>query len=165
MKMYRLSAHQYFPIQPKEAWDFLSSPENLQKITPKHMGFKILSGTQEPMYAGQVIQYTVSPFPGFRTRWVTEITHLEEGSYFVDEQRFGPYSFWHHKHFISAVENGTLMRDIIDYKLPMGPLGNLAQTLFVRRQLTAIFRYREKTLEAAFGRLPGYEAALAIKAI
>ncbi|MFZ9004765.1 MAG: SRPBCC family protein, partial [Robiginitalea sp.] len=94
-----------------------------------------------------------------------EITHLEEGSYFVDEQRFGPYSFWHHKHFISAVENGTLMRDIIDYKLPMGPLGNLAQTLFVRRQLTAIFRYREKTLEAAFGRLPGYEAALAIEAI
>ena len=165
MKMYRLTARQYFPISTTEAWDFLSNPENLQKITPDHMGFKILGEKQEPMYAGQIIHYSVAPFPGFRTRWVTEITHLQEGSYFVDEQRFGPYSFWHHKHFISEVENGTLMRDVIDYKLPLGPLGHLAQALFVRRQLKAIFRYREKTLEAAFGTLPGYPAALKIESI
>ena len=165
MKMYRLIAKQYFPIQPAEAWDFLSNPENLQKITPEHMRFTILSGTQEPMYAGQVIHYAVTPFPGFRTRWVTEITHLKEGSYFVDEQRFGPYSFWHHKHFISEVENGAMMRDVIDYKLPLGPLGHLAQTLFVRRQLRDIFRHREKTLEAAFGTLPGYSTLLNIETI
>lgn len=165
MKMYRLEAHQYLPIQPGEAWDFLSNPENLQKITPEHMGFKILSGAEEPMYEGQIIHYTVAPFPGVRTRWVTEITHLREGSYFVDEQRFGPYSFWHHKHFVSEVANGTLMRDIIDYKLPLGPLGSLAQVLFVKRQLTAIFRYREKTLETTFGTLPGHPSELNIKTI
>lgn len=165
MKMYRLTARQYFPISTKEAWAFLSRPENLQKITPEHMGFKILSGTPQPMYAGQIIHYSVSPFPGLRTRWVTEITHIQEGSYFVDEQRFGPYSFWHHKHFISEVENGTMMRDVIDYKLPLGPLGHLAQVLFVRRQLSAIFRYREKTLEATFGTLPAYSSVLNIETI
>jgi ligand-binding SRPBCC domain-containing protein len=165
MKSYRLTARQYFPIQPSEAWEFLSSPENLQKITPEHMGFEILAGRGEPMYEGQIIHYTVAPFRGFRTRWVTEITHLREGSYFVDEQRFGPYRFWHHKHFVSEVENGTLMQDIIDYKLPLGFLGNLAQTLLVRRQLTSVFRYREKTLEATFGTLPGYPAVLTIETI
>jgi len=165
MKMYRLTARQYLPIQPKEAWDFLSRPENLQKITPEHMGFEILSGTDEPMYEGQIIHYTVAPFPGIRTRWVTEITHLREGSYFVDEQRFGPYSFWHHKHFVSEAGKGTLMRDVIDYKLPLGFLGSLAQALIVRRQLTSIFEYREKTLEATFGTLPGHPAELKIETI
>jgi len=165
MTMYRLTARQYLPIAPREAWNFLSKPENLQKITPQHMGFEILSGAEGPMYEGQIIHYTVAPFPGFRTRWVTEITHLREGSYFVDEQRFGPYSFWHHKHFVSEVANGTEMRDIIDYKLPLGLLGSLAQTLFVRRQLTGIFRYREKTLEATFGTLPGRLSELNIETI
>jgi ligand-binding SRPBCC domain-containing protein len=83
----------------------------------------------------------------------------------VDEQRFGPYSFWHHKHFVSEVENGTMMRYVIDYKLPLGPLGHLAQTLFVRRQLTAIFRHREKTLESIFGTLPAYPSVLNIETI
>ncbi len=165
MKLYRLSAAQYVPISPEEAWGFLSDPKNLQKITPDAMGFEILSGADGPMYPGQIIQYSVAPFPGFRTRWVTEISHVQEGSYFVDEQRFGPYSFWHHKHFISPVENGTLMRDIVDYKLPLGLLGRFAQALFVKRQLTNIFRYREKALEEAFGTLPGHASSLSIKTI
>lgn len=165
MKSYRLTAHQYLPIQPGEAWEFLSNPENLQKITPGEMGFEILAGSEGPMYEGQVIHYAVAPIKGFRTRWVTEITHLREGSYFVDEQRFGPYRFWHHKHFVSGFEGGTVMRDVIDYKLPLGILGSLAHGLFVRRQLTAIFKFREKALETRFGSLPGHPSDLTIETI
>jgi len=165
MKLYRLKAKQYLPIGPEEAWAFLSDPRNLQKITPDHMKFEILSGADRPMYAGQIIQYTVVPLKGFRTRWVSEITHYKQGHYFVDEQRFGPYSLWHHKHFIHEEENGVLMEDIVDYKLPLGPLGRMAQALFVKRQLTQVFRYRVQALEKAFGTLPGRTSELTINAI
>lgn len=165
MNLYRLSAKQHFPIGAETAWAFLSDPRNLQKITPSHMGFKILSGADRPMYPGQVIHYSVSPFKGVRTRWVSEITHVKEGHYFVDEQRFGPYSFWHHKHFISPVTDGVVMEDIIDYKLPLGPLGRVAQALFVKKQLTNIFAYRNKVLGERFGSLPGHAAELHIDTI
>lgn len=120
MKLYRLRATQQLPITPEDAWNFLSNPENLQKITPSHMGFQILSGAERPMYAGQIIQYNVSPVPGIRTRWVSEITHVEPGSYFVDEQRFGPYSLWHHKHFIKKVATGVLMEDRLPVQQLLG---------------------------------------------
>jgi ligand-binding SRPBCC domain-containing protein len=165
MKMYRLTAFQYFPVAPEKAWEFLSDPGNLQKITPEKMGFEILAGADRPMYPGQIIHYRVEPFKGIRTRWVTEITHVEEGVYFVDEQRFGPYSFWHHKHFVHPIEKGTLLEDVVDYKLPLGPLGTLAQPLLVKRQLTQIFRYREKALEELFGRLPEHASQLKIETI
>ncbi|NNK11980.1 MAG: SRPBCC family protein [Flavobacteriaceae bacterium] len=152
--MYRLSAKQGLPISKQQAWDFLSNPANLSVITPPEMGFDILSGADRPMYAGQIIQYKVRPFPGFSTRWVTEITHVEEGSYFVDEQRFGPYSMWHHKHFINEVPGGVEMEDIIDYKLPLGFLGKLAHPLIVKKQLVSIFSYREEQLLSRFGNLP-----------
>jgi ligand-binding SRPBCC domain-containing protein len=162
MRLYRLIAKQGFPIGTDVAWDFLSDPGNLQKITPPHMGFEILSGIDRKMYPGQIIQYSVAPFKGIRTRWVTEISHVSEGHYFVDEQRFGPYSLWHHKHFIAEVPGGTEMQDIIDYKPPMGILGRLAHTLFIRRQLTAIFQYRKEVLEERFGILQGYQDSLSI---
>jgi ligand-binding SRPBCC domain-containing protein len=165
MKLYRLGAAQYLPIHTETAWDFLSNPANLQKITPPHMGFEILSGADRPMYAGQLIQYSVSPLPGIRTRWVSEITHVTPGSYFVDEQRYGPYSLWHHKHFIREVEGGVVMEDIVDYKLPLGLLGRMAQGLFVRRQLTEIFKYREGTLRDLFGTLPGRPSKFSIETI
>jgi ligand-binding SRPBCC domain-containing protein len=165
MKLYRLGAAQYLPIHTETAWDFLSNPANLQKITPPHMGFEILSGADRPMYAGQLIQYSVSPLPGIRTRWVSEITHVTPGSYFVDEQRYGPYSLWHHKHFIREVEGGVVMEDIVDYKLPLGLLGRMAQELFVRRQLTEIFKYREGTLRDLFGTLPGRPSKFSIETI
>lgn len=162
MRLYRLTARQAFPISAADAWAFLSDPGNLQRITPAHMGFEILSGADTKMYAGQIIHYTVAPFPGFRTRWVTEISHVSEGHYFVDEQRFGPYSLWHHKHFIAEVPGGIEMQDIIDYKLPLGILGRFAHALFVRRQLTTIFKYRKKVLEEEFGILPGFQDSLSI---
>ena len=105
--MYRLTARQKLPITRQTAWEFLSDPANLKVITPPKMGFEILCGADRPMFAGQIIQYRVRPFPGYATKWVTEITHVEKGSYFVDEQRFGPYALWHHKHFIHEVTEGV----------------------------------------------------------
>jgi len=155
MKIYRLHSLQELPISMDQAWDFLSSPANLSVITPPHMGFKILSGADRPMFPGQIIQYKVYPFKGIATKWVTEITHVKQGEYFVDEQRFGPYSLWHHKHFIRPSGEGVIMEDIIDYKLPLGVLGRLMHWLVVKKQLQGIFDYRTKKLDEIFGSVPG----------
>jgi ligand-binding SRPBCC domain-containing protein len=160
MKLYQLHAKQALPIKKDEAWNFLSDPKNLKVITPEHMGFKIESGADRPMYAGQIIQYTVKPFPGISTKWVTEITHVKEGDYFVDEQRFGPYALWHHKHFIKEIEGGVEMEDLIDYKVPLGFLGQLVQPILVKKQLNEIFQYRETKLEALFGKMKNYKNSL-----
>ncbi|MRH99252.1 cell division inhibitor [Kriegella sp. EG-1] len=151
MKMYQLFAKQALPISKDEAWNFLSNPESLKTITPNHMGFNILSGADKKMYPGQIIQYKVSPFYGYKTKWVTEITHVKEGEYFVDEQRFGPYQFWHHKHFIKPIHGGIVMEDIIDYKVPFGFFGHLAHSWIIKKQLSEIFLYREKKLNKLFG--------------
>jgi len=163
MKLYQLHSKQYFPISQQKAWDFLSSPANLKTITPEHMGFNILSGADRPMFAGQIIQYKVSPFPFYSTKWVTEITHVKEGEYFVDEQRFGPYALWHHKHFIKTIEGGVEMEDIIDYKIPFGILGQLAHPIIVKKQLRQIFAYREQKLIELFGTLSGSQKSLNFK--
>ena len=92
MKLYRLRTIQDLPISKDQAWDFLSDPKNLKTITPDYMGFNILSGADHKMFPGQIIQYIVTPVAGIPTKWVTEITHVKEGEYFVDEQRFGPYA-------------------------------------------------------------------------
>lgn len=165
MKLYQLNAKQALPITKKEAWDFLSDPKNLKVITPEHMDFNILSGADRPMFQGQIIQYIVKPFPGYSTKWVTEITHIKEGEYFVDEQRFGPYALWHHKHFIKEIKGGVEMEDIIDYKIPFGVLGQIVQPLVVKKQLQQIFRYRETKLNALFGKLEGHENLLELKSI
>ncbi|UJH67100.1 SRPBCC family protein [Allomuricauda sp. SCSIO 65647] len=157
MKLYRLWAKQALPISKTEAWQFLSDPKNLKVITPDHMGFHILSGADRPMYQGQIIQYVVKPFPGFSTKWVTEITHVKEGEYFVDEQRFGPYALWHHKHFIKEIEGGVEMEDLIDYKIPFGIIGQWAQPWLVKKQLKQIFEYRKEKLTELFGTLPHFE--------
>ena len=129
MKIYRFKKSQLLPITINEAWDFLSDPNNLKKITPDYMGFNILEKEDTKMYAGQIIQYIVTPILGIPTKWVTEITHVKDKSYFVDEQRFGPYSLWHHKHFIKEVDGGIEMLDIIDYKIPLGFIGRLANPI------------------------------------
>jgi ligand-binding SRPBCC domain-containing protein len=151
MKIYTLHKKQKLPISVEEAWTFLSSPANLKVITPDYMGFNILSGADKPMFPGQIIQYIVTPVLGIKTKWVTEITHVKDREYFVDEQRFGPYALWHHKHFIKAIEGGVEMEDIIDYKLPMGILGQLVHPFLVQPKLEEIFNYRTKKLEALFG--------------
>lgn len=149
--VYRLSSKQKLPISVDQAWDFLSNPKNLKIITPNYMSFDIISGSDKPMFAGQIIQYIVTPILGFKTNWVTEITHLVDKQYFVDEQRFGPYALWHHKHFIKPIEGGVEMEDIIDYKVPFGFLGKLVHPFLVKPKLTEIFNYRTEKLMELFG--------------
>ena len=151
MKIYTLHKKQQLPISIETAWKFLSDPKNLKTITPDYMSFNILSGADREMYAGQIIQYIVTPVLGIKTKWVTEITHIEDKKYFVDEQRFGPYALWHHKHFIKEIDGGVEMEDIIDYKIPLGVLGQLAHPILVKPKLNEIFNYRQKKLIELFG--------------
>ncbi len=144
--MHKLEQQQLVPMTLSKAWEFFSSPENLEVITPDHMGFHIIEGGNVKMYPGQIIRYKVSPMYGLKVNWVTEITQVLEENYFVDEQRFGPYTFWHHKHFFKEVEGGTEITDIIHYKLPMGLLGKLINTFMVKKQLDSIFTYRRKKI-------------------
>ena len=154
-KVFRLSSKQKLPISLEEAWEFLSNPKNLKTITPDYMGFKIISGEDKPMFAGQIIQYLVTPLPILKTNWVTEITHVIHHKYFVDEQRFGPYTLWHHKHFIKEIPGGVEMEDIIDYKIPFGALGRLMHPFIIKPKLTEIFNYRTEKLIELFGEYKG----------
>ncbi len=150
--MYQLRFEQKIPTNIENVWNFISDPRNLKKITPSYMGFQI---TNEPiaekMYAGMIIAYKVSPLLSIPMQWVTEITHVQEMEYFVDEQRIGPYTLWHHQHRISEIEGGTLMQDIVSYKPPFGPLGILANSLIIESQLKSIFEYRFQAVVREFG--------------
>ncbi len=150
--IYTLKVMQELPIGLPEAWEFFSSPVNLEKITPQHMEFQITSGVPKEMYPGQIISYKVSPVPGIKTSWVTEITHVEEHKFFVDEQRFGPYRMWHHEHHFEERDGSVLMTDKVSYKIPFGFIGRLAHRMFVKRQLRSIFNYRIAALEKKFER-------------
>lgn len=151
MALYQLHIKQCLPISLDKAWEFLSDPKNLKTITPPEMGFHILSGADRPMYPGQIIHYLVSPIKGIKTQWVTEITHVVDRQFFVDEQRFGPYRLWHHKHFLKSIDGGVEMEDIVHYKLPFGFFGTLAHKLFVRKKLETIFEFRRTKLIELFG--------------
>lgn len=150
-KIYSFKTVQSLPVSLEKAWDFFSSPANLQRITLGHLGFKIISKYHgEEMYTGQIIEYTVKPVLGIPLYWMTEITHVSEQKYFIDEQRFGPYSMWHHQHHFTETATGVEMTDIVHYKLPFWFLGDIANTLFVKKQLKEIFDYRFKVVEEMF---------------
>ena len=151
MKIYTLTKKQFLPISLDQAWDFFSSPVNLKKITPEYMGFEITSDLGDGrMYPGQIITYIVTPILGIPMSWTTEITYMLDKSYFVDEQRFGPYTFWHHQHWFKTVAGGVEMTDIVHYGLPLGFLGRIANFLFVKNKLQEIFGYREKVVDTIF---------------
>ncbi|MFM7672426.1 MAG: SRPBCC family protein [Bacteroidota bacterium] len=151
MRARSLKRVQTLPISLEKAWDFFSDPGNLAAITPEGMGFHILSEHRPArMYAGQLIEYRVSPLLGIPMYWMTEITQVVEGKYFIDEQRFGPYSLWHHQHHFREVEGGVEMTDIVHYKIPMGILGVVADKLFVRKKLETIFDYRYVAVDKLF---------------
>ena len=152
MKIYTFHRKQKLPITLNEAWEFLSNPRNLSTLTPKEMNFTIISNDNKPMYAGQVIQYSVTPIARIKAKWISEITHLVDGKYFVDLQLYGPYAFWHHKHFIHEIDGGVEMEDIIDYKVPFGIFGRIFHPLLVKPKLEKIFSYRQKKLVEIFGK-------------
>ena len=151
--LFTLTSKMLVKADLQSAWDFISLPENLSKITPPAMDFRItfrssLDGGK--MYPGQIIAYKVKPLPLFNASWVTEITQVQEKKFFIDEQRFGPYRFWHHQHIIKEVPGGVEMTDIVSYKLPLGFIGRWFGGWMVRRQLKAIFDYRTIQLEKIF---------------
>ncbi|MFM9027680.1 MAG: SRPBCC family protein [Bacteroidota bacterium] len=153
MSIHRFTCNQFLPISVEEAWDFFSSPENLQLITPPRMNFKITSeNLEKKTYAGQIISYRVSPLPVYRTTWVTEITHVQMPDFFVDEQRKGPYCMWHHQHHFKKADGGVNMTDIVHYEIPLGPIGDLMNSIMVRNEIHKIFEYRKKKLEELFSR-------------
>jgi ligand-binding SRPBCC domain-containing protein len=151
MGFYSIKSEQKLPISLKEAWDFFSSPRNLSKITPKEMGFEITNDPDPKMFQGQIITYTVKPVLGIKMPWMTEITTVDEGNYFVDEQRFGPYALWHHRHYFKEIDGGVLVGDEVNYKVPFGILGDIANAIFVKNKLKQVFKYREKVLIERFG--------------
>lgn len=154
MSLHSLKSTQKLPITLEKAWDFFSSPSNLKTITPDYINFKVTSRDSDiPMYPGMVISYIVYPVLGIPLEWVTEIVHVQDREYFVDEQRFGPFSFWHHQHFFKEISGGVEMTDLLYYKIPLGPIGELANYLFVRKKVAAIFDYRTKKLTELFGTL------------
>lgn len=153
MKIYNLEKEIILPMKLDEAWEFFSSPNNLSKITPDHMGFQIkYRSGGEKMYPGQLIIYKVKPIPGIPMQWVTEITQVDAPNYFVDEQKFGPYAMWHHQHHFQEVKDGVKVIDILNYALPLRALGQLANGIFVERQVKRIFEYRSKVLKEMFNK-------------
>lgn len=155
MKSHHLKFSQKFPKPVNELWDFFSSPLNLEKITPTTMAFNVTS-TIDPemkMYPGMIITYKVSPLLGIKLNWMTEITAVEDQQYFIDEQRFGPFRFWHHQHHFKAVDGGTEMTDILTYGLPLGFIGDIAHEFMVKKQLQETFRFREEKTKVMFGTL------------
>jgi ligand-binding SRPBCC domain-containing protein len=151
MKIFQIKYSQILPISLSDAWKFFSNPKNLDKITPKWLNFKITSEVPNKMYAGEIITYKVRPVLNIPVTWVTEITHVKEPYYFVDEQRFGPYKMWHHEHiFIEIPKVGVEMQDIVTYAIPFGILGVIANKLFVERKIKEIFEYRKNILSKIF---------------
>lgn len=154
-----MAFYQFYKVQAlnaskEEVWDFISSPANLKLITPDHMGFDITSSHAiGKMYEGMIISYNVSPFPGFKTEWVTEITHIRDKEFFVDEQRIGPYTMWHHQHILETIDEVLVMKDIITYQPPFGILGAIANKLYIRQKLEQIFDYREMVIDDRFGKV------------
>lgn len=151
MAYYQFYREQVIPAELDKVWDFISSPQNLEKITPDYMGFEIKSQVPDKMYPGMIITYRVSPVLGIKTDWVTEITQVRENEFFIDEQRVGPYKLWHHQHHIEEVNDGVLMKDIITYQPPFGLLGQMANALFIKKQLNGIFDFRKLALIRRFG--------------
>jgi ligand-binding SRPBCC domain-containing protein len=153
MAAHSIKTVQKIPVSLDKAWDFFSNPANLQAITPDNMGFKVISKHHgDTMYAGQIIEYTVKPVLGIPIYWMTEITQVKDKQFFIDEQRFGPYSLWHHQHHFKAIDGGVEMTDIVHYKNPLGLLGRLANSFFVKKKLHGIFSYRFQKVEELFGR-------------
>ncbi len=152
MKVYQIKTSQVLPISLSTAWEFFSDPRNLSKITPEWLDFEILTELPRKMYAGMIIVYKIRPILNLPTRWVTEITHVNEPFYFVDEQRFGPYRMWHHEHIFKEIQNNSVqIQDIVSYTMPFGFLGEIVNNLFIKNRVLKIFEYRKEILKKTFG--------------
>lgn len=148
--VHHLKQTQFLPISLEDAWNFFSTPRNLDEITPDDLGFKITYLPSDKMYTGQIITYKVMIFKGVWVPWVTEITHVDEGRCFIDRQISGPYKLWHHLHTFEEHENGVVMTDLVHYSIGFSLLGEIPHKLFVRNKLETIFNHRKVILEKKF---------------
>lgn len=154
MSVYTLQQTQKVPASLNVVWDFISSPHNLKLITPPYMGFDVTTeNLPEKMYPGMIISYKVKPLLSVPLTWVTEITHVRDREFFVDEQRVGPYKLWHHQHHLKEIEGGVLMTDIVNYQPPFGIIGDISNKLIIKNKLNDIFSYRKKKVEEMFGKM------------
>lgn len=154
MASYVLKRTQRLPISLDEAWAFFSTPDNLNDITPPDMQMEILSNSGSgTMFEGQIITYYVRPILNIPLHWITEITHVKNYNYFIDNQKHGPFAMWHHIHQFKEIDGGVEMTDTVNYMLPLGPIGTLVHALVVRKKVEAIFDFRYKLLEQKFGQL------------
>lgn len=149
--VYQLKYSQKLPITLDVAWGFFSDPNNLRAITPDNLSFEMVTAKENKMYAGQMIAYRVRPLFNIPMEWVTEITHVYEPHYFIDEQRIGPYRLWHHEHHFKSVHDGVEMNDIITYQMPYGLLGKLLNRIKIKKDLDKIFAYRQAKIIEIFG--------------
>ena len=149
--IYTLTSEQILPISLESAWEFFSKPTNLDKITPEEMAFTITNNPPNETYLGQIITYQIGILPFVKANWITEITHLVHQKYFVDEQRFGPYAMWHHEHHFEKIgQNQVKMTDIVNYKLPLGLLGDLFGGAIIKNKVQSIFQGRFSILDKIF---------------
>ncbi len=148
--MHHITTEQFIPISIDKAWDFFSNPHNLNLITPRDMSFKIIGDVPEYMYEGMFIQYKIKPMLNISVDWVTEITHIKDQTFFVDEQREGPYKIWHHEHHFKQHNNGVLMTDKLYYDIGKGFIGSIAGALFVHKKVKHIFDFRYKKIDELF---------------
>ncbi|MBC7642330.1 MAG: SRPBCC family protein [Flavobacterium sp.] len=154
MKIYTFCNKQNVPISVDQAWEFLTNSDNLSKMTPSEMNFQKISQDNRPLYAGQIIQYSVTPIFGIPAKWVSEITQIKEKQYFVDVQLYGPYAMWHHKHFVKEIPGGVEIEDLIDYKIPLSFIGQILHPFVVKPKLEEIFAFRRAKLIQLFGEFP-----------
>ena len=149
--LYTLYAKQTVAKEIDLLWNFFRKPRNLNKLTPEDVEFKIISGKSDDFYSGKIISYKIKPFKMINFNWVTEISQVKEGSYFVDNQIFGPYTMWHHEHHFKSNSNGTTdIIDIVKYKVPFYILGKLMHKMFIRKKLFKIFMFRQKKINDIF---------------
>lgn len=157
MAVYEIYRQQLLSGTIENVWSFFSNPHNLATLTPDYMQFQVTSRDYgDEIYPGQIITYKVAPLLGVSLFWMTEITHVHKGRLFVDEQRKGPYRIWHHQHLFEEINNGVRMTDIVHYELPLGFIGNLTHSLFIKSQLEDIFDYRRKKVDDIFGTVSNF---------
>ena len=146
-----LHREQVIPTSIELVWKYFSDPKNLNPITPPDMNFEIVAGGDVEMYEGQIIEYRVEFLRGVKSLWLTEIAHVRDFQYFVDEQRLGPYRFWYHEHHFEKIASGVKMTDHVTYVPPYGVLGDLVNAMWIHHKLDRIFDFRSQKINGLFG--------------
>jgi ligand-binding SRPBCC domain-containing protein len=145
-----LHRSQWLPRPLPETFAFFERPENLPRITPPWLGFRIRTPGPLTMARGRVIDYTVRVL-GIPRPWRSEIAEYDPPHGFRDVQVIGPYRRWDHRHRFQSERGGTLVEDLVVYEPPLGPVGALLDALIIRRQLAAIFDHRQRRLAELLG--------------